>query len=159
MLSDPLSIALGTVGGRNNLVNAWLGRDHGTVGGFDSNLPLHINDIGPGSSQRVYDDGTSKWTLTISHSETSENKPLLTRRTLIRFDKEFIDTASGRTIKASAYIVCALPVSADFIVGNMAELARSLAFILLFGPSVDDGGQVGPAANDNTLERVLAGEP
>jgi len=94
--------------------------------------------------------------LTLSRSETKENAPYVTSRTLIRLDASRVD-ANGKSVTISAYMVLALPNATMWNEDDMQRLARSLALLVLYGPSTSSSDWTGNAS-DATILRLLGGE-
>lgn len=149
MLIDPLYI--GTVPATELLSTAY------TAGVFSSARQYATIDISPGSSKRILVSATEKGLMTISHSQTKENAPYVTNRSVVRFDLQKVD-AAGKTVTLSAFAVIAQPIGGGFTDADALSLARTLGAFLYTGKSF-----VVPAMNktvlDDTMSRVLAGEP
>lgn len=94
--------------------------------------------------------------LSTAHSETKENSPYKTDRTLVRLDCSRVDT-DGRIVTASVYEVKVLPRSSLFTADDVARLSRILSVFTLNGPS-SSSSDFTATALDTTLERLLSGE-
>lgn len=98
-------------------------------------IAFHTVDIGPQSSKRkgILTDGVTKVTMTVSHSQSKENAPLLTDRTLIRFDFVKPDGVSGKPVTSSVYFVGAQPQGVTFSAQECRDQAQHLAMFILQG--------------------------
>lgn len=150
MLQDPLKIGI-IDESRHTLI---LSDTASTVIG--TGIPLATIDVNPGGSVRTAVVSGVKYTLTISHSQTKENAPFTTDRSLIRFDVEKTNVTTGKLVTASAYLVVAAPTGGDHTSADVLKYTRSLLTLLLLGDAPDEGGGV---LSDTVLQRILAGEP
>lgn len=151
MLPDPLRIGIVS----EAQVAAIRADITGTVTGTLMSIPLVTQD-GLSSKRMLLDSVGVKTTVSINHSETNENKPFVTGRTVFRIDRTIFNAIAGKPSTLSAYAVLALPQSPDFTVDDMLELARSLGFFLAFG-QVDADCKVTPAS-DLAVQRLIASE-
>lgn len=115
-----------------------------------------VTDVGPGATTRVILQSGRKLTLQISHSQTNENKPFRTVRTLIRLDEEKVDSETGTVVKQSAYVVVTSPQGANYTDAQVLENTYAL-LLFAIGGGTSDGGELGN--NPTWLGRILAGEP
>jgi len=126
-----------------------------SIGGL-IRLP-RVNQDGEGAKYRfVESGGENTFTLTILRSETKENKPFLTRRTVIRLDRKKVNSTTGLPVTASAYIVLAQPMGPDFDEADVIELAQSLGAFVLLGQVNGDSEVL--AVTDGSIDRIIAGE-
>jgi hypothetical protein len=149
MLSDPLNINVVSVVPDPTAI----GNDLGA-----SSLSLFLTDAGDGSSKRIGTLSGVKAQLSIAHSQSNENAPFPTTRTNIRLDLKKVNTETGKTITASAYTVVVAPQGPDFSDADILMITRTLAAFLLFGKGTGDMA-LDFYGNDDTLARVVAGEP
>jgi hypothetical protein len=119
-------------------------------------------DVSPGRTVRQCADfgglgDTNRTVLTISHTESNENKPAVTDRTLIRLDFDIFDFEGG-PMTASAYCVIAAPRGAYVDASSSpTELSRIKLLQSLLGVlAVSTSAATLSAAN---ATRILAGEP
>lgn len=119
-----------------------------------NSMPVLLND--GGGSKRSLTVSDVEHVLSVAHSETNENKPFATGRTVIRLDLKKINEVTGKPVVLSAYIVIALPKSVDFDVSDAVDASRSLAHFLTFG-QVTEGNEYANA-EDNMLARLIQGE-
>jgi hypothetical protein len=153
MLSDPLYLGVPVTFPVTN------------SGTLDSNVTsafvVHNVGGGVGSSRRTGIDptmaGSVPATFTISHSETKENAPYVTGRSLIRLDLTKVD-AVGKEVTMSVYAVIALPQCSLFSVADCARQVRTLGLFLLAGPSSNASDFAG-ILGDDTITRIINGEP
>lgn len=159
MLTDPLVIGAVTYGntGTDQLVGA-------------STASLELQDLSADGSTRVgfipLQGGTinAKSKMTISRSQSNENKPVVSDRTLIRFDVVRPHLTTSKPITMSAYLVTSLPQGGTpFEIADQVCLVRSLALFLLIGETdqttITALGTTTPPLDDteNTLCRILGG--
>jgi len=145
MLSDPL-----TVKGLD--LNASTTISTLTVGDFA------ITDVAPGKSVRkcsvaITTGGPA--VLTISHSESNENKPAKTDRSLVRLDFLCKDV-NGREMNAFAYAVIGIPRGAVDYQDPESPLSPRVVAEALIGALC---GITASALSVTRLDKVLAGEP
>jgi hypothetical protein len=98
-------------------------------------------------------------TLTISHSESSENKPEKTKRVLVRIDLSGI-LKEGQEVTAFAYAVLGVPKSLIYPPGSDTTSASPLDYKDLLGALIaalacnnSDG-----KTDETRISRLIAGE-
>jgi len=153
MLNDPLKLAR-TYGLEASIQTAL----HAIAS--DQLLVFRLADLGPGSSMRVTEPSSGdKFVLKITHSETKENTPYPTTRTVLRLDRKRT-TSEGVGIQESAYLVIASPTVEGVMDSTSAALlARDLALFVLTGGADITNTKIALSASDGELARLLAGEP
>lgn len=160
MLKDPLVVTMLTsdLGTAYPYVADYLG----TINVPGDLLEMATIDYpGPGASTRTgtMTDAT-KVTLTIKHSQSNENKPAETVRTLVRFDLKRINPTTSKPVTLSAYAVIALPQDGTFTTVEASKLGESLALFILQGGKAEVPGD--PRLYDTspgvTLTRLLDGQ-
>lgn len=150
MLNDPMYIATELNPGQI-----------ATTSNYSGMNVFRLTDVAPGRSVREGVLGGFPASLTISHSQTKENAPFATTRSVIRLDRKVYSESIGKTATLSAYLVVAQPVMAEATPETAAALARALAAQCLFGiqtSSVSTEAVDGTVISD-FLVRVLSGEP
>jgi hypothetical protein len=156
MLIDPIKFP----GAPSSEVDDLISRFNATNGDEIPQSPLRLLDLGPGSSVRggaIVTGDSLPGRFSISHSETKENKPFTTTRTVIRLDRPLAGP-DGVTLNTAAYIVVSVPTVPTFAgPADGARLAQQLAWWILFG-SVNEGGSA-IDTNRGEFLRVLQGEP
>lgn len=162
MIGDPLKLflPLGGTAQWDALVTAC---DTGVVGLDAADMiSLHLLDLtsNGGSVRLGKDSQLNKVKMTISHSETKENLPYVTRRSVVRLDRQKVDV-NGKTVTQSAYFVTVDPVSGTLFSGageTTFDLLQLLTFFGLFGPVV--GTEVDALEESpRVIHRILDGEP
>jgi len=118
-------------------------------------------DISLGASTRRAEmaDGT-KVQLTIKHSQSNENKPVETVRTLVRFDFTKLNPVSLKPVTLSTYAVIALPQDNTFTAVDAERYAESMSLFLLQG-GFNSEASAAPffdPQTGKTLVRLLGGE-
>jgi len=159
MLTDPLVIGA--------VVNGGGGGAHTFTGA--STATMELQDLATDGSTRIgtmplQGGAASKCKMSISRSQSNENKPVVSDRTLIRLDCVRTHAVTGKPITMTAYVVTSLPQGgAPFDPTDQVALVRTLACFLLKGETdqthvtaietaaslMDDEG--------NTLARILGG--
>jgi len=122
-----------------------------------SGVSVSIKDTDDGKTVRTYNlGGGNRIDVTISHTESTENKGVLSDRYLIRVDRILTEpTSPYAPTKLSSYIVQVVPrrpdVTVELIKVNLADCINLLPVV---------GGDTVVAASqiDNGLTRLLAGE-
>lgn len=155
MLKDPIKVGLVNDVSGAGFIDYMPALYTGAI--TDVNLP--VLDFGDGATKRkvLLADGVTTNSMTVSHSQSKENAPYLTDRSLIRLDSVKVDSVTGKPVTMSAYIVVALPQGNTFSQNDAKYLALSLAHFVLAGP-LNDGGTRYDAVPGDTLTRILAGE-
>lgn len=123
-------------------------------------LELRTFDDGPGSSKRKGQFSLdTKVSMAISHSQSSENKPLITERVMQRLDFTRFNNVLSRNVGLGAYAVVAFPQGNTFSEGDAVAALHTLAWTILLG------GMHNPDSNDSfdvaagqTFLRLLSGE-
>jgi len=148
MLIDPLPFPLTAAGASNG--SAILND------AISGNVELHTIDFGPGSTVRtgLLDDGT-KVTLSIKHSQSNENAPFETGRSLVRIDLERVNATTSKPVKMSVYTLISVPKGPDFTYADAEVWARNLAIFTGFGKASGTDLDSG----DDSIARIIAGEP
>jgi len=101
--------------------------------------------------------------VSISHSESKENKGILTDRHLIRFDHVKPDTV-GSTIRASAYMVFTVPRGTITQQQAIDNVLRLLSFLLDFNGGELNWDSTGvslvtaQARVESQISRLMSGE-
>jgi len=90
--------------------------------------------------------------VSISHSETKENAPFTTGRTVIRIDASKVNETTGKPVVLSAYLVVVLPQSPDWTVDDAVAIARSVTGLALLGSPVSGTFNT---ADDGFLTRAI----
>jgi hypothetical protein len=110
----------------------------------------------PGTTKRIDVDGTSTLTLTISRSESKENSPYVTNRTVQRLDLQKID-ALGKKVVLSCYVVVAAPLSDLFTQEVVEAHVRDACLFAAYGGATEDSLMQMSPLNPH-LGRILEGE-
>jgi len=109
-------------------------------------------DVAPGKSVRVLNPFMGgKATLSISHSESKENKGQITDRTAFRFEVRRT-LESGQDVVAQATLTVSSPRN-----GFDADEVQVLAQIVL--GTLSSNGRIDLECDMGVLQRILAGEP
>jgi hypothetical protein len=131
---------------------------------FDNAIALHLGDTGDsvgsvsitdtdnGTTTRRINLGAGQFfTMTVAHSESNEQKPFVSDRHLVRFDREFPD-ADGKPLKISVYQVIVCPRHALVTTLKISQTVHMLLSFVLGRQDVDwtDGEAV--------MSRILSGE-
>lgn len=118
---------------------------------------LSVTDTDNGTTTRSINlGGGNALNLTIAHSESTENKGVVSDRYLVRLDEILTETSSPYApTKASVYQVYVVPRRPDVTPTKVAELAAKLHNFLL---DTEPVGSVGIAAVNPVLTRITAGE-
>jgi len=120
-------------------------------------IPLALVPSSALATKRVHVESTGTYTLSISRSESKENAPYVTNRTVQRLDLTKIDSL-GKKVTASCYVVIAAPLSNDFPVADVIDLVQQTCLFAAFGASDDSGTSVSKANGVTHLGRILEGE-
>lgn len=147
MLTDPLTVKHPTLSAASAI----------TVATTES---FATTDVAPGKSVRQCSSSfltgggnAMPAILTIAHSVSNDNKPVLTDRTLIRFDNRVTNVA-GAELNAYGYAVFGVPRGAtdgnDAI--DVVRLVQQLVGLLAVSPSA-------ATLSSANILRILAGEP
>lgn len=112
-----------------------------------------LTDLAPGRTVRIASGlfGTSKETLTISHSESAENKGIVTDRIAIRFESRRANPP-GADVVAQATLTVSSPRAA-FSDLEVLTIVRYLIGTVCLKTDTRD------SLDFVTLARILAGEP
>jgi len=158
MLTDPLVIGVVTDG--SDGLNIFAGA---------SVTSLELQDLSETGSVRIgpiplQGGGGNKGSLTISRSQSNENKPIVTDRTLIRLDVTKVHSVTGKKVTMTAYCVTGLPQGDNpFTLDDQVCLVRHLALFLLIGETTGTAMTAISASDpllddtENTLHRILGG--
>lgn len=119
---------------------------------------LAVTDLSPGATQRQYSIDGVKHRMSINHSQTKENAPLVTDRSVIRMETQKVNAELGKTVTAAAYLVVAAPTGGDFTEDEILELVWTLLHFALIGDVNSDGTAKNETSNQ-ALRRILTGEP
>jgi hypothetical protein len=121
---------------------------------------VRLVSSGEGKTKRVGSwDTETVMSLSISHSETKENAPHVTNRSLVRLDLGRVDS-EGRPVNLSAYCVVAHPQGGDFTQADAARAARTLGSLILYGFASNEANISESFAGELSLiDRVISGEP
>jgi hypothetical protein len=121
--------------------------------------PVEFHGVGGGgigASVRVQPSFRGgKATLSINHSQSKENAPYTTDRSVIRIDLKKPDS-TGKLVQASAYCVVALPQGNVVSRDDCLVMVNTLLAFLLHGSQVPGLGFPDSALE---LSRILDGEP
>jgi hypothetical protein len=109
-----------------------------------------------GKTVRVGTHVGIKASLSISLTETKENKPYGTKRVTTRIDLNKIDS-EGRPVQAFVSVTFGVP-NAEFTTGEINEAKRTLLLHHLHGGVVAGDGNAAFADGDALLTRLLNGE-
>lgn len=146
MLSDPILLAN----------SAAFDTTISDLGSFNEPLALVASpQSGVTKRTNVHDD-LSSTTLTISRSESKENAPYVTNRTVQRFDQTKVDSL-GKKVTLSCYVVIAAPLSSLFTQEDVVKHVRSACVAAAYG-GVSDTGTIELKTDNTHLSRVLEGE-
>jgi len=152
MLSDPLYLGA---------VTSAIDPTEALTGEITPVIAFHRTSQGDGSSKYVgaWPSSTDKLLLTVSHSETNENKPYKTQRVSVRLDR-LVQTADaqGTIVKASAYGVAVQPMASEVAAGEMQSLIRTLGLALLAGASTSSTDWTSSITDNDLVDRLLNGE-
>nr|QDH87564.1 MAG: hypothetical protein H2Bulk35297_000002 [Leviviridae sp.] len=108
-----------------------------------------------GTTKRVHVVDDEVTTLSISRSESKENAPYVTNRTVQRLDFQKVDP-SGKKVVLSCYVVVAAPLSDLFTTAMIKKHVMSACLFAAFGGNNANTLVINP--NNDHLDRVLQGE-
>lgn len=151
MLTDPLKIAIPTATEVAAIRSAVTGVSPSNV------ASAAIIDVAPGSTQRQGLFSTSIFKTGIGHSNTKENAPYVTTRSLMRLDQVRTDSL-GKSVTLSAYGVVAVPQGTLFTTAEVLSHAQALAVFMLLGSMSSALANYGNG-NSTDLSRIINGEP
>lgn len=138
-----------------------------SVNSLDANLQdWRVIDIAPRASQRnivsntLSPTGSGEARLIIRHTDTNENAPLGSIRTLIRADADLQGSTrptEGGT--ASVQLVIVRPKMAEILPVTMGYMVKGFVAALLASGTEATYDTIKAALDSTYLERVLANEP
>jgi len=129
-------------------------------GPFDKSVSL--TDLVSGRSLRRFNASqTARYEFSIAKSNTTENKPVLTSRIVVRADHIVYDNTLLREVKASAYIVISVPSGTTGPTDPAALVMALIGFISDPAAADWDTGEsvtVTTAQIASTTNRLITGE-
>jgi len=117
-------------------------------------LPL-IDVATPGRTVRAWEASGLKGLLTVSHSETKENKPYGTKRVNVRNETTKVDS-NGISVTQAVQVTQIFPKSAVFTESDQNVIVEMLLGALLLGS--DTGADRDLTTGRALRQRILLGE-
>lgn len=155
-ITEAISIDAGYVGLIGALKTGLINHPNG-----EALMGLHTYADGEGTSKRKgsWDNVGTKANLSISHSQSNENKPLLTHRVMRRLDLLRFNNVLSRDVVLSSYVVTCIPAGNTFSEREALAVEQSLAmFVLLGGRHNDNSLDTFDASPGETSLRLFGGE-
>lgn len=119
-----------------------------------------LEGSGAKGSRYKFNTGGYDYVLSVAHSTSKENAPIVTNRSVVRLDKVILVDSVPKL--ASAYMVISHPVGIA-TEAVMAEIVNSVCAFLLLGepgrtPGIETVWDVTSSGYDSIVQRITSGE-